>query len=85
MEVARQGITVNAVCPGTVPTPLIAHTAELLGLTREETLAQFSRRHLAETPIAPEDVAAAVAWLASDGAARVNGASLFVDDGWHSH
>jgi NAD(P)-dependent dehydrogenase (short-subunit alcohol dehydrogenase family) len=30
-------------------------------------------------------VAAAVVWLASDAASRVNGTSLFVDDGWHAH
>ena len=85
MEVARQGITINAVCPGTVPTPLVEGTGRTLGLTMEETLTQFTQRHLTENPIAPEDVAAAVGWLASDAASRVNGASLFVDDGWHCH
>ena len=85
MEVARQGITVNAVCPGTVPTALVEETGRLLGLSAQDTIAQFSQRHLTQTPISPQDVAAAVAWLASDAAARVNGSSLFVDDGWHCH
>lgn len=85
MEVARQGITVNAVCPGTVETDLATGTGAAQGWSREETLARLSERHLTGRPVAPADVAAAVLWLASDEAARVNGASLFVDDGWHAH
>ena len=85
MEVAKQGITVNAVCPGTVPTALVRETGRVLGLSPEDTIAQFSQRHLTQTPIAPRDVAEAVRWLASDSAARVNGSALFVDDGWHCH
>ena len=85
MEVANQNITVNAVCPGTMPTALISGTAKALGLSPEEALEQFSERHLTGRPIQPEEVAQAVLWLTSDGAARVNGASLFVDDGWHTH
>ena len=85
MEVARQHITVNAVCPGTASTALIAGTAEALNMNMQQALQEFSGRHLTGQPIAPEDVAAAVVWLASDAAARVNGASLFVDDGWHIH
>lgn len=85
MEVAKQGITVNAVCPGTVPTPLVHETGRILGLSPQDTIAQFSQRHLTQTPITPQDVAQAVLWLASDAAARINGAALFVDDGWHCH
>ena len=85
MEVAAQGITVNAVCPGTVPTSLVRAQAKPLGLSEAELYAQWSVRHLGGGPIRPEDVAEAVVWLASDAAARVNGTSLFVDDGWHAH
>jgi len=85
MEVARQHITVNAVCPGTVPTDLLRGMGGTLAMDDAERLEAFTARHLSGRPIAPEDVAAAVLWLASDAAARVNGASLFVDDGWHAH
>ena len=85
MEVARQNITVNAVCPGTVSTALIQGTGEALGMGGPQALEHFSERHLTGRPITPEDVAEAVAWLTSDAAARVNGSSLFVDDGWHIH
>jgi NAD(P)-dependent dehydrogenase (short-subunit alcohol dehydrogenase family) len=85
MEVARQNITVNAVCPGTVPTDLLRGMGGTLAMDEAELLEHFTARHLSGHPIAPEDVAAAVVWLASDSAARVNGTSLFVDDGWHAH
>jgi NAD(P)-dependent dehydrogenase (short-subunit alcohol dehydrogenase family) len=85
MEVANQNITVNAVCPGTTPTDLVRGVGQAAGLAEDEALLRFSARHLTGRPIRSEDIAAAVAWLASDGAARVNGASLFVDDGWHAH
>jgi NAD(P)-dependent dehydrogenase (short-subunit alcohol dehydrogenase family) len=85
MEVARQHITVNAVCPGTVPTDLLRGMGGTLAADEAELLERFTARHLSGHPIAPEDVAAAVVWLASDAAARVNGTSLFVDDGWHAH
>jgi NAD(P)-dependent dehydrogenase (short-subunit alcohol dehydrogenase family) len=85
MEVARQNITVNAVCPGTVPTDLLRGMGGTLALDEAERLEYYTSRHLSGRPIAPEDVAAAVVWLASDAAARVNGTSLFVDDGWHAH
>jgi NAD(P)-dependent dehydrogenase (short-subunit alcohol dehydrogenase family) len=85
MEAARQGVTVNAVCPGTVPTPLVQETGRILGLSPEEAVTLLSQRHLSGQPVQPADVAAAVLWLASDSAARVNGTSLFVDDGWSCH
>ncbi|MBI4083643.1 MAG: SDR family oxidoreductase [Candidatus Lambdaproteobacteria bacterium] len=83
MEAAGHGVTVNAVCPGTVATELVAGTGRALGWSPEETLRRFSERHLTGAPVAPEDVAAAVRWLASPEAARITGASLLVDDGWH--
>lgn len=85
MEVANQNITVNAVCPGTTPTDLVHGVGKAAGIPEADVLARFSARHLTGRPITSEDIANAVAWLASDAAGRVNGASLFVDDGWHAH
>jgi NAD(P)-dependent dehydrogenase (short-subunit alcohol dehydrogenase family) len=84
METARQGVTVNAVCPGTAETALVRGTGRALGLDERETLVRFAQRHLSGEPVRGDDVAAAVLWLAGDGAARVTGSSLFVDDGWHA-
>jgi NAD(P)-dependent dehydrogenase (short-subunit alcohol dehydrogenase family) len=85
MEVANQKITVNAVCPGTTSTDLVHGVGKAAGVPEQDVLARFSARHLTGQPITSEDIAGAVAWLASDAAGRVNGASLFVDDGWHAH
>lgn len=79
VEYATRGVRVNAVCPGAVDTPLIAG-----GFDAVEGL----EMHLFErlTPLLgamarPEDIAAAVAFLASDDARFVTGAMLSVDGG----
>jgi len=69
-EVARRGVTVNAVAPGFIATDMTADIpAEQLGAIP------------ARRPGTPEDVAACVAFLASDAAAYVTGTTLTVDGG----
>jgi 3-oxoacyl-[acyl-carrier protein] reductase len=70
-EVARRGVTVNAVAPGFIATDMTADLA-----TDEIVKAIPARRQGT-----PEDVAAAVRFLASDGAGYVTGTTLFVDGG----
>ena len=69
-EVARRGVTVNAVAPGFIETDMTAD------LPREVLEAVPARR-----PGSPQDVAGAVRFLASDAAAYVMGTTLFVDGG----
>lgn len=75
LEVAQQGLRVNAVCPGYVRTPLVESV-----LRREP---EHEARMLAAEPVGrlgtPEEVAAAVLWLCSDAASFVTGHALAVD------
>jgi 3-hydroxybutyrate dehydrogenase len=90
LEVAEMGITVNAVCPGYVLTPLvqkqIPDTARARGLSEEQVVrdvllaAQPTRRF-----VTVEEVAALVAFLCGDSAASITGAVLPIEGGWTAH
>lgn len=87
LEVARKGITVNAICPGYVRTPLvdrqIPETARARGISEEQVVnevmlvAQPTRQF-----VTVEQVAALAVFLGCDSAASVTGAILPVDGGW---
>ena len=69
-EVARKGVTVNAVAPGFIETDM---TADLPDAVKEAVPARRAGR--------PEEVGACVAFLASDKAGYVTGTTLYVDGG----
>ncbi|WP_431781394.1 3-oxoacyl-ACP reductase [Streptomyces chumphonensis] len=77
VQFARDGVRVNALCPGPVNTPLLT---ELFAKDPER-----ARRRLVHIPLGrfaePEEIAAAVAFLASDDASFVNAAEFLVDGG----
>jgi 3-hydroxybutyrate dehydrogenase len=87
METAQQGITVNAICPGYVLTPLVKNqipdTAKARGMTEEQVIKDVL---LAAQPtkqfVTVEQVAALARYLASDDAASITGSLLSVDGGW---
>ena len=78
-EVARSGVTANTVCPGPTRTPLLQGMASREG--GEKLISSLERavpmRRLGE----PEDVAAAVAFLASERAGYITGQTLSVSGG----
>jgi 3-hydroxybutyrate dehydrogenase len=90
LEVAEQGITVNAVCPGYVLTPLvqkqIPDTARARGISEEAVVRDVL---LAAQPtkkfVTVEQVAAVTSFLCTEGAASITGAVLPVEGGWTAH
>lgn len=87
LEVAEKGITVNAICPGYVLTPLvekqIPDTAKARGLTEEEVKRNVL---LAAQPtkqfVTVEQVAALALFLAQPAAASITGAVIPIEGGW---
>ena len=77
IEWARHGITVNAIAPTFVNTPLVAALLESEEV-RREVLSRIPLGRLAE----PEDIVGAVLYLASPAAAMVTGHTLVIDGGW---
>ena len=76
-ELARRGVTANAVCPGPTDTPLLAGMAG----ERDDFVAALTRAVPMKRLGTPEDVAAAVAYLTSDDAGYVTGQTLSVSGG----
>lgn len=87
LEGAEHGVTVNAICPGYVRTPLvekqIPDTAKARGITEEEVIRNVL---LAAQPtrefVTTAQLGALAVFLCSDAAASINGAALPVDGGW---
>ncbi len=87
LEVATQGITVNAICPGYVWTPLvekqIPDTMKARNLTEEQVKRDVI---LAAQPtkefVTAEEVASLAVYLASDAARSITGSLLPIDGGW---
>jgi NAD(P)-dependent dehydrogenase (short-subunit alcohol dehydrogenase family) len=84
-EVAGTGITANAVCPGYVDTPMtdasVIRLAGRTGRSPDEMRSALASTSPLGRMITPEEVAAAVAYLASPEAAPVNGQTLVLDGG----
>ena len=85
LEVARSGITVNAVQPGTIKTKLFEEThgarARLKGVSMEEHEQDLIQDVPTRRFVEPEEIADAVAFLVSDGARSITGQMLNVDGG----
>jgi len=87
LEVADQGITVNAICPGYVWTPLvekqIPETAEARGITEKQVIEDVLL-HAQPTKqfVTVEQLGGLATFLCSDDAASITGISLPVDGGW---
>lgn len=85
LELAKTGITVNAVCPGFTDTPIIQRSIETIvaktGRTAEQALGEFTKSNPQGRLVKPEEVADTVLWLASPAAASINGQAIAVAGG----
>ena len=81
LDHAGEGIRVNAVCPGPIFTRFHERRAAAAGKTAEEFTRDFGAGTMLKRPGKPREVAACIAFLASDDASYVTGACLFVDGG----
>ncbi len=87
LEIARDGLTCNAVCPGYVLTPLVeaqipdqikAHNMDRETVIRDVMLEKQPTKEF----VTVEQIAATVSFLCSEAAAQINGTHISVDGGW---
>jgi len=87
LEAGDRGVTVNAICPGYVRTPLVERQIDDLAvankLSREDVVEQImlapaARKQLLE----PNDIAALATFLCSDAAPGITGSAQSIDNGW---
>jgi NAD(P)-dependent dehydrogenase (short-subunit alcohol dehydrogenase family) len=85
LEVAKKGITVNAVCPGYTETDIltesIANVVAKTGRSEAEARAEFAARNPQQRIVQPAQVADAVMWLCGEGAAAMTGQAISVSGG----
>ena len=87
IETTRDGITCNALCPGTLPTSAIQAKIEAVAAREGRTLDEATHDYLATRQptgqfIAVEAVGAMAAFLCSPAAQDITGATLPIDGGW---
>lgn len=85
LELARKGITVNAICPGFLETEMtersIANIVEKTGRTPEAARASLEDTNPMKRLVPPEEVARAVLWLCGEGSDMVTGQAISVSGG----
>ena len=78
LEYAERGIRVNAVCPGTIDTPMVSDMLDKGMLAMDDLLRDLPMKRLGRG----EEIADAVLWLCSPGSTFVTGQALAVDGGF---
>jgi meso-butanediol dehydrogenase/(S,S)-butanediol dehydrogenase/diacetyl reductase len=89
IELAKENIRVNAICPGWADTPMLRQVFKELAVIEKKTEEQVINEVVRQIPVGrlgtPEDIGKAVAFLASDDADYVNGQSIGVCGGYEMH
>ena len=78
---AREGLRVNAICPGDVDTPMLAAEAEAEGMDIDDYMEEASESVPNGRVAEPEEVAALALFLASDAATHITGTTVPIDGG----
>jgi NAD(P)-dependent dehydrogenase (short-subunit alcohol dehydrogenase family) len=78
---ARDGLRVNAICPGDVDTPMLAAEADELDVDLDEYLEEAAESVPSGRIATPEDVAAMAVFLAGEAASHITGTAIPVDGG----
>ena len=81
LDHAAEGVRINAVCPGDVETPMLYRSGADQGLDEKSALREASELSRTGRVTSPAEVAALVAFLASDEAAQITGAAIPIDGG----
>jgi NAD(P)-dependent dehydrogenase (short-subunit alcohol dehydrogenase family) len=83
LDLAKTGVTANAICPGYTDTPMLRGAIETVAAKtgRPNPEAAFTSANPMGRLIAPDEVAGAALWLASAAAAGVNGQAILIDGG----
>jgi len=85
LEVAKKGITVNALCPGFLNTEMtdrsIATIIEKTGMSEDEARANLSKNNPQGRLIEPAEVSAAALWLCGGGSEGINGQAISISGG----
>jgi len=80
LDYAPRGVRVNAICPGTIDTPMVRNMVEAGDIDLDECRSELPMRRIGTA----DEIASVVLWLCSDGASFVTGISLPVDGGFTS-
>jgi NAD(P)-dependent dehydrogenase (short-subunit alcohol dehydrogenase family) len=84
-ELARTGVTVNAVCPGFVETDMLEESVRRIvdktGRTVEQARASLAATNPQGRFIQPQEIAAAVLWLCSEAAGSITGQAISLSGG----
>ena len=81
IDYARDGLRVNAVCPGDVDTPMLSNEADDKDIDLDDFLAEAAEASPNGRVATPEEVAALVLYLASDVATHITGTAIPIDGG----
>lgn len=85
LELATSGITVNAICPGFIETPLLERSIDTIvaktGMSAQDAAKSLNKSNPQGRFIQTDEVAATALWLCSDGARSINGHTLSLSGG----